>query len=136
MKWETPDLKKKWKTTTKNSGNSGPTPVARGGSGAKVSPLAARQEVNQQLLSLLSTYISVLYRVLANYYIKLSKILYHWFLSMYSFRFCETNLLHIKLFVGNQSVIYPFLGGIYIYIYTYIFIHTYIYIYIHIYICI
>jgi len=27
------------------------------------------------------------------------------------FRFCETYLLHIKLFVGNQSAISPFLGG-------------------------
>ena len=30
---------------------------------------------------------------------------------MASFHFCETYLLHIKLFVGNQSAIYPFLGG-------------------------
>jgi len=32
---------KKWKNPKKNSGNSGPTPVARGGSGAKALPLAA-----------------------------------------------------------------------------------------------
>jgi len=30
---------------------------------------------------------------------------------MDSFRFCETYLLHIKLFVGNQSAMSPFLGG-------------------------
>jgi len=30
---------------------------------------------------------------------------------MASFRFCETNLLHIKLFVVNNSAISPFLGG-------------------------
>jgi len=31
MRWETSDLKKKWKNPKKNSGNSGPTPVAHGG---------------------------------------------------------------------------------------------------------
>jgi len=41
MKWETWDLKTKWNPPKKNSGNSGHTPVARGGSGAKA-PLAAR----------------------------------------------------------------------------------------------
>ena len=38
--------------------------------------------------------------------------MYHWLLSMASFRFCETYLLHIKLFVGNNSVISPFLGSV------------------------
>ena len=46
-----------------------------------------------------------------NYNIKLSKILYHWQLSMALFRFCETCLLHIKPFVVNKSAIIPFLGG-------------------------
>ena len=49
--------------------NSGPTPVARGGSGAKAPPLAARpswQVVNRQLLRLLSTYFVVYYRLPAN----------------------------------------------------------------------
>jgi len=41
----------------------------------------------------------------------LSKITYHWFLSLDLFRLCEIYLLHIKLFVGNQSAIAPFLGG-------------------------
>jgi len=49
-------------------------------------------------------------RVLADYNIILSKILYYWFLYMNSFRFCETYLLHIKLLVANQSAISPFLG--------------------------
>ena len=43
-------------------GNSGPTPVARGGSGAKAPPLAARpywQVVDRALLRLLSTNILV-----------------------------------------------------------------------------
>ena len=50
-----------------------------------------------------------------NYNIELSNIFYHWQLSMASFRFCETYLLHIKLFVDrivvNNSEISPFLGG-------------------------
>ena len=42
--------------------------------------------------------------------------MYHWQLSMASFRFCETRLLHIKrkthqTFVVNKSAIFPFLGG-------------------------
>jgi len=41
----------------------------------------------------------------------MSKILYQWFLAMDSFRFCETYLLQIKLFVGDWSAISPFLGG-------------------------
>ena len=49
---------------------------------------------------------------MANYNIKLINILFHWILSMASFRFCETYLLHIKLFVGNNSVISPFLGSV------------------------
>jgi len=32
--------------------------------------------------------------------------MYNWF----SFQFCETYLLHIKLFVGNKSAIFPFFG--------------------------
>ena len=43
-----------------------------------------------------------------NYKISLSKILFHGFLSMDSFRFCETCLLHIKLFVGDWSASSPF----------------------------
>jgi len=38
--------------------------------------------------------------------------LYHWLLSMASFRFCETYLLHIQPFVVNKSAISPFLGGL------------------------
>jgi len=48
---------------------------------------------------------------LANYNIELSNKLYHWLLSKASFRFCETYLPHIKLFVVNKSAISPFLGG-------------------------
>ena len=47
----------------------------------------------------------------ANYNIKSSNILYYWQLSLASFRFCETHLLHIKPFVVNKSAISPFLGG-------------------------
>jgi len=55
--------------------------------------------------------------------LKLSKILYDWQLSMASFRFCGTYLLHISPFVVNKSAISPFLGGMYAhlkcsYIYT------------------
>jgi len=46
-----------------------------------------------------------------NYVTKLSNILYHWQLLMTSFCFCETCLLHIKLFVVIKSAIFPFLGG-------------------------
>ena len=49
--------------------------------------------------------------MVAKYNLKLRNILYHWLLSMALFQFCETYLLHIKLFVGNQSAISPFLGG-------------------------
>jgi len=66
------------------------------------------QVVNRQLLRLLSTHILVEYRVIANYTIKLRNILYHWQLSMASFHFCETCLLHIKPFVVNKSAIFPF----------------------------
>jgi len=48
---------------------------------------------------------------MAIYNIKLSNILYHWQLSMASFCFCETYLLHIRPFVVNKSAISPFLGG-------------------------
>ena len=50
-------------------GDSGPTPVARGGFGAKANPLAAHpywQVVDRQLLRLLSTYIVVSYRLPLN----------------------------------------------------------------------
>jgi len=70
------------------------------------------QVVNRALLRLPRTHILVYYRVLVNYSIKLSNILYHWSLSMASFRFYETYLLHIKLFVVNNSAISPFLGGL------------------------
>ena len=68
--------------------------------------------MNVQLLRLLGTYILhvVEYRVSSNQNIKLSNILYHWQLSMASFRFCKTCLLHIKPFVVNKSAIFPFLG--------------------------
>jgi len=69
------------------------------------------QIVNRALLRLLSTYILVSYRVMANYNIKLSNVLYHWQLSMGSFRFCETCLLHIKPLAVNKSAVSPFLGG-------------------------
>ena len=49
---------------------------------------------------------------MASYNTKLSNILYHWQLSMASFRFCETYLLHIKPFVVNKSAISPFLSGL------------------------
>jgi len=67
--------------------------------------------VNRQLLRLLSTYILVEYRLIANYNINLSNFLYHWQLSMASFRLCETCLLHIKPFVVSKSAMFSFLGG-------------------------
>ena len=42
MEWETSDLKKQWETPKKREENFGPTPVARGSSGAKAPALAAR----------------------------------------------------------------------------------------------
>jgi len=48
---------------------------------------------------------------MAIYNIKLSNILYDWQLSMASFHFCETYLLHIRPFVVNMSAISPFLSG-------------------------
>jgi len=48
---------------------------------------------------------------MAIYNTKLSNILYDWQLTMASFRFCETHLLHIKPFVVNKSAISPFLAG-------------------------
>jgi len=56
-------------------------------------------------------YFSLIYSLGELQYIKLSNMLYHWLLSMVSFRFCETYLLHIEPFVVNKSVISPFLGG-------------------------
>ena len=41
---------------------------------------------------------------MANYIIKLNEILYHSFLSMASFRFCETYLLHIKAVLGKETI--------------------------------
>ena len=38
--------------------------------------------------------------------------MYDWQLSMASFRFCETYLLHINPFVVDKSAISPFLGGV------------------------
>ena len=49
---------------------------------------------------------------MAIYNINLSNILYDWQLSMASFRFCETYLLHIRPFVVNKSAFSPFLGGV------------------------
>jgi len=54
-------------------------------------------------------YILVLYRVLVNYNIKLSNILYHWELSMASFRFCETYLLQTTV-RGQQQCDFSILG--------------------------
>ena len=75
----------KIRKTEKKSGleirrGSGPTPVARGGSGTKAPPLAARpywQVVNRALLRLLSTYIWVWYSLELNLNIKVTKIWYH-----------------------------------------------------------
>ena len=48
--------------------------------------------------ALLSVYILVLFTVLEDYNIKLSKILYHWLFSMASFLFCEIYLLTHQIF--------------------------------------
>jgi len=78
---------------------------------SRLSTFCYCQVVDTALLKSLNVYILVLNRILANYNIKLSNILYHWQSSISSFRLCETYLLHIKLFVVNNSVISPFLGG-------------------------
>jgi len=41
----------------------------------------------------------------------MSKMLYHWIYHWTHSVFVKHILLHIKLFVGNQSAISPFLGG-------------------------
>ena len=73
MRWETYDIKKRKKNTKKNIGNSGPTPVARGSSGAKAPLLAARaywQVVNPSLLGLLNAVLKVYNSLELNYHIK------------------------------------------------------------------
>jgi len=57
-----------------------------------------------------------------------SKILYHWFLSLASIRFCETKCLHFTTRVFGHSEITPFLHGIqyHVCIFFYIFcMYTY-----------
>ena len=44
-------------------------------------------------------------------YVKVSKILYHWFLLLNPFCFVEIYYLHITTRVFDQSAISPFLGG-------------------------
>jgi len=48
MKLEMSDLQEKWKSPKKKSWNSGPNPLARGGSGAKAPTLAARPSMREQ----------------------------------------------------------------------------------------
>jgi len=47
-----------------------------------------------------------------NLNIKVIKVLYHWFLLLDQFRFCETRFTTNQGFVAEQSAISPFLGGI------------------------
>jgi len=42
---------------------------------------------------------------------KLTKILYHSFLLLDRFQFCETHFTTYQRLVADQSVISPFLGG-------------------------
>ena len=62
-------------------------------------------------MRLLSTHILVEYRPYLNLNIKVTKILYHWFLLLDQFRFCETYFTTYQRFVADQSAISPFLGG-------------------------
>jgi len=48
-----------------------------------------------------------------NLNMKVTKILYHWFLLLDQFRFCETHFTTYQRFVADQSAISPSLGGIY-----------------------
>jgi len=43
--------------------------------------------------------------------IKETKILYHWKLLLYQFRFCETHFTTYQRFVADQNTISAFLGG-------------------------
>jgi len=45
-----------------------------------------------------------------NLNMKVSKVLYHWILSLNHFSFCETQYLHFTTHVFGHSVISPFLG--------------------------
>jgi len=63
------------------------------------------------LLRLLSTYIIFYNRLNLNLNIKVTDILYYWFLLLDQFRFCETHFTTYQRFVTNQSAISPFLGG-------------------------
>jgi len=63
------------------------------------------------ITEILGKNILVYYSLAVNDNIKVSKILYHWTLSLASFRFCETQCLHFTTRVFFQSAISPFLGG-------------------------
>jgi len=43
---------------------------------------------------------------------KVTKILYHWFLLLDQIRFCETHFTAYQQFLADQSAISPFLGGL------------------------
>jgi len=43
---------------------------------------------------------------------KVTNILYHWFLLLDQFRFCETHCTTYQRFVGDQSAISPSSGGL------------------------
>jgi hypothetical protein len=67
--------------------------------------------VNPSLLRLLNTFILVSYWLQMNLNIKVTQILYHWFLLLDWFRFWETHFTTYQRFVADQSVISPSLGG-------------------------
>jgi hypothetical protein len=46
-----------------------------------------------------------------NLNMKVTRILCHWFLLLYQFRFCETHFTTYQGFVADQSAISPSLGG-------------------------
>ena len=62
-----------------------------------------------------------------------SKLKYMFSVISVKFDLLPANIknMAIELFVGIQSAISPFLGGIYIYIYIFMYIHIYTYIYIY-----
>jgi len=95
--------------------DSGLTPVARGGSGAKAPRLAARaywQVVDGLLLRLLSPYVLVSHRLPLNEHTRWSKIimLYHWFLSMDSFCCCEPYFTTHETVRGQPKCDFSILG--------------------------
>jgi len=68
------------------------------------------QVVFCQLLRLLSTHILVYYRTKLSSYVKVTKILHHWFLLVDRLRFCEKKFYYISADRGRSECDYSILG--------------------------